>query len=131
MKRIAFVTALAMGLAASPALAQQTQHQHGPASAEKAHPEQGGGMRGESEAMQQHSEKMEEMRALMKQAHPATDPAEHQRLMGMHRKMMHERMTSMMQSDHAAMMQACQERMAMMHDMMGQMAAEHEMMPSK
>lgn len=131
MKRMTFAIALAMGLAASSALAQQTPHQHGPASTEKDHPEQDGGMIGESEAMQQHGKKMEEMRALMKQAHAATDPAERQRLMGMHRKMMHEHMTSMMQGDHAAMMQACQERMAMMHDMMGQMAAQHEMMPTK
>ncbi len=131
MKKIFISTALAVGLVAAPAFAQEAQHQHGPASAELGQAEQGAGMMMGSEAMQQHGKKMEEMRALMKQAHAATDPAERQRLMGMHRQMMHERMTSMMQGDHAAMMHACQERMAMMHDMMGQMAAQHGMMPTK
>lgn len=131
MKRMIFTTALAVGLAASPALAQQAQHQHGPASAETGQPEQGAGMMKGSEAMQQHQQKMKEMRALMQQAHAATDPGERQRLMGEHRLMMQERMASMMQGGNAAMMRACQERMTMMHDMMGQMAAQHETMPSK
>ena len=83
-----------------------------------------------SDAMQQHRQNMEEMRAIMHQAHAATDPAERQRLMGEHHRMMQERMASMMQGHSSAMMQACQEQMAMMHDVMGQMAAHQEMMPS-
>ena len=33
----------------------------------------------------------------------------------------------MMQGDNAEMMAACQQRMTMMHDMMGQMAAQQDM----
>jgi hypothetical protein len=45
-----------------------------------------------------------------------------------HQQKMQEHMASMMQGDHSAMMQACQERMAMMHDMMEQMAAQQSEM---
>ena len=130
MKHMIIATALAAGLAASPALAQQAQHQHGSVSAETGQPDQGAGMIMGSDAMQQHRQNMEEMRALMQQAHAATDPAERQRLMSEHHQMMQERMASMMQGNNSAMMQVCHERMAMMQDMMGQMAAHHEMMPS-
>lgn len=130
MKNIIIATALVAVLAVSPALAQQAQHQHGAASAETGQPDQGAGMTMGSDAMQQHRQNMEEMRALMQQAHAATDPAERQRLMGEHHQMMQARMASMMRSHNSAMMQACQEQMAMMHDMMGQMAAHHEMIPS-
>lgn len=130
MKNIIIATALVAVLAVSPALAQQAQHQHGAASAETGQPDQGAGMTMGSDAMQQHRQNMEEMRALMQQAHAATDPAERQRLMGEHHQMMQAQMASMMQSHNSAMMQACQEQMAMMHDMMGQMAAHHEMIPS-
>lgn len=130
MKHIIIATALVAVLAASPALAQQAQHQHGAASAETGQPDQGAGMTMGSDAMQQHRQNMEEMRALMQQAHAATDPAERQRLMGEHHQMMQERMASMMQGHNSAMMQACQEQMAMMHDMMGQMTAQMEMAPS-
>ncbi len=130
MKNIIIATALVAVLAVSPALAQQAQHQHGAASAETGQPDQGAGMTMGSDAMQQHRQNMEEMRALMQQAHAATDPAERQRLMGEHHQMMEQRMASIMQGHNSAMMQACQEQMAMMHDMMGQMAAHHEMIPS-
>lgn len=130
MKHIIIATALVAVLAASPALAQQAQHQHGAAPAETGQPDQGAGMTMGSDAMQQHRQNMEEMRALMQQAHAATDPAERQRLMGEHHQIMQARMASMMQGHNSAMMQACQEQMAMMHDMMGQMTAQMEMAPS-
>jgi protein CpxP len=126
MKRGIVTALLAAGLAAAPAVAQQYQHQHGtiaPANAKRGQ----GGMMQDSEAMQAHQQKMEEMRALMQRAHATTDPAERRRLMGEHRQMMQAQMASMMKGDNASMMHACQERMAMMHDMMAQMAAEQEM----
>jgi len=119
MKRTLLLAVLATGLSTSPALAQD-QHQHGPAT-ETAEP-------GPQSGMMMGSEAMQEMRALMQQAHAASDPAERQRLMAEHRQKMQEHMADMMQGDHAAMMQACQERMAMMQDMMEQMAA-HQNMP--
>jgi protein CpxP len=134
--KLAFFTALlATGLAASPAVAQQSPHQHGTSAAAQAQPGQGGMMQGgmmqASAAMQAHRQKMQEMQVLMQKAHATTNPAERQRLIVEHREMMQAQMGTMMRDDNAAMMQACQERMAMMHDMMAQMAAEQEMMPAK
>ncbi|MCL6250456.1 hypothetical protein M3P36_05275 [Altererythrobacter sp. KTW20L] len=129
MKQMIISTALAIGLAASPAFAQSAPHQHAPAPAESSQIDQGTTMKMGSEGMQQHRQSMEEMRALMQRAHAATDPAERQRLMGEHRQLMQERMANMREGGHA-MMQSCQDHMAMMHDIMGQMAAHHEMMPS-
>tara|TARA_R110000787_G_C13299388_1_gene434362 strand:+ start:730 stop:852 length:123 start_codon:yes stop_codon:yes gene_type:complete len=40
-------------------------------------------------------------------------------------------MAGMMQGGDAEMMQACRERMTMMHEMMGQMAAHQSMAPSQ
>lgn len=90
-----------------------------------------GGMMQPSKEMQAHQQTMQEMRALMQKAHATTDPAERQRLMAAHRQMMQTQMASMMKGDNATMMRACQEHMGMMHDMMGQMAAEQEMAPAK
>ena len=119
---------IAAGLTASPAFAQQAkQHPHGTATAQVGK----SGMMHDSEAMKAHREKMQEMRALMEKANATSDPAMRQRLMAEHREKMQAQMASMMQGDNAAMMQACQERMAMMHDMMGQMAAAHKMAPGK
>jgi protein CpxP len=140
MKHAIFTALLAAGLATSPAVAQQSQHQHDTSAPAEAQPGQGGMMQGgmmqggmmqDSEAMQAHRQKMQEMQALMQKAHATTDPAKRQQLMAEHRQMMQAKMASMMLRDNAAMMQACQERMAMMHDMMGQMAAEQEMTPAK
>ncbi|WP_203226081.1 hypothetical protein [Novosphingobium pentaromativorans] len=132
MKRIFFVTALATGLAMSPAMAQQAQHQHDSSHTEAAgQPDKDAGMMMGSAAMQEHRQKMEEMRALMQQARAATNPAERQRLMAEHRQKMQEHMARMMQGDQSAMMQACHERMMMMHDMMEQMAAQQSATPSK
>ena len=130
MKRIIFATVFAAGLVTSPALAQQTQHQHGAATNKAGQQTPGSGMMISSETMQDHRQKMQEMRTLMQQARATTDPAERQRLMTEHRQKMQEQMASMMQGDNAAMMTACQEHMAMMHDMMGQMGAREEMSPS-
>lgn len=84
-----------------------------------------------SEAMQANQQKMQEMRAMMLKAQATSDPAERQRLMVQHRQMMQAQMVSMMKGDNAAMIRACHEHMAMMHDMMAQMAAEQETMPAK
>lgn len=131
MKRIILATALAAGFATSPAIAEQAQHQHGATTPQADQPGQKAGMKMDTQAMQEHRQKMQEMRALMERARAATDPAERQRLMAEHRQKMQERMASMMQGDNAAMMQACQERMAMMHDMMAAMATEQSMTPAK
>jgi protein CpxP len=84
----------------------------------------------DSEAMLAHRQKMQEMQALMQRAHAATNPVERQRLMGEHRQMMQAQMVNMMKDD-KAMMQACHERMAMMQDMMMQMAADQEVTRAK
>ena len=125
MKRTVIAFALATGLAATPALAQQ-QHDHGSqAVAQKQ--DHAGHMMQDSEAMTAHREKMAQMRALMQQARAASDPAERQRLMAEHREKMQEHMAGMMQGDNAGMMAACHQRMTMMHDMMEQMAAQQDM----
>jgi protein CpxP len=135
MKTTILAAFLAFGLVASPGAAQESKHQHGTSAPAEAKPGQDGmaqgGMMQSSEAMQAHQQKMQEMRALMQQAQAATKPAERQRLLTELRQMMLTQMASMMNGDNAAMMQACHERMTMMHDMMGQMAAEQEMMPAK
>jgi hypothetical protein len=145
MKRAIFTVLLATGLTgcaasaqpapsvASPAVAQQHQH-HAAAPAEPQVAKSGmmqGRMMHDSEAMQAHRQKMQEMQALMQKAHATTDPAERKRLTAEHREKMQAQMGSMMKGDNAAMMQACQERMAMMHDMMAQMAAAQDMTPAK
>jgi protein CpxP len=134
MRRAIFTALLAAGLAASPAVAQQSQHQHGIGAPAEAQPVQGsmmqGGMMHDSEAMLAHRQKMQEMQALMQRAHAATNPVERQRLMGEHRQMMQAQMVNMMKDD-KAMMQACHERMAMMQDMMMQMAADQEVTRAK
>ena len=117
MKRTLSTTALAAALASSPAIAQQAEHQHGATTAQAGEPDHKAGMMMGSQAMQEHHQKMEEMRALMQKARNATDPAERQRLMAEHQQKMQEHMASMMKGDHAAMMRTCQERMAMMHDL--------------
>jgi protein CpxP len=131
MRRAIFTALLAAGLAASPAVAQQSQHQHGIGAPAEAQPVQGsmmqGGMMHDSEAMLAHRQKMQ---ALMQRAHAATNPVERQRLMGEHRQMMQAQMVNMMKDD-KAMMQACHERMAMMQDMMMQMAADQEVTRAK
>lgn len=126
MKLTVLAFALATGLATTPAMARQ-QHDHGDQAAaqQQSH---AGHMMQDSAAMTAHREKMAEMRALMQQAHAASDPAERQRLMAEHRTAMQEHMTGMMQGDNADMMAACHQRMMMMHDMMEQMAA-HQNMP--
>ena len=60
-----------------------------------------------------------------------SDPAERQRLMAEYSQAMQEHMAGMMQGGDAEMMQACRERMTMMHEMMGQMAAHQSMAPSQ
>jgi protein CpxP len=123
MRRAIFTALLAAGLAASPAVAQQSQHQHGIGAPAEAQPVQGsmmqGGMMHDSEAMLAHRQKMQEMQALMQRAHAATNPVERQRLMGEHRQMMQAQMVNMMK------------RMAMMQDMMMQMAADQEVTRAK
>lgn len=89
------------------------------------------GMTHGSEAMLAHKQKMQEMRALMQQAQAATNPDERQRLLAEHRQMMQTQMANMMNDKNSGMMQACHERMAMMNDMMGQMAAERDVPPVK
>ncbi|WP_247713114.1 hypothetical protein [Qipengyuania polymorpha] len=125
MKRTVLAFALATGLAATPAMAQQ-QHDHGDQAAaqQQSH---AGHMMQDSDAMAAHREKMAEMRALMQQAHAAGDPAERQRLMAEHRAKVQEHMAGMMQGGNADMMAACHQRMMMMHDMMEQMAAHENM----
>lgn len=71
------------------------------------------------------------MRALMQRAHAATNPAERMRLMAEHHQMMQAQMAIMMRGDNASMIQACHERMMMMHEMMTQMMAEQKMMSHK
>lgn len=131
MKHAIVTILLAAGLTASPAFAQQAkQHQHGnPAPADG----QAGksAMMHDSGAMKAHREKMQEMRALMEKAQATNDPAARQRLMAEHREKMQAQMASMMQGDNAAMMQACHERMTMMHDMMAQMTAAQKMAPGQ
>lgn len=135
MKRAMLTALLAAGLAASPAVAQQSQHQHPTSAPAEAQPAQGsmiqGGMMHDSEAMLAHRQKMQEMQALMQRARAATNPVERKRLMAEHHQMMQAHMANMMKGDSAAMMQACHERMAMMQDMMTQMAAEQEMTSAK
>lgn len=140
MKKLIFTALFAVGLTASPAGAQRSQHPHSagaPAEAQRDQPGmmQGGMMQGgmmqSSEAMKAHKQKMHEMRALIERAQAATDPAERQRLMEQHHQMMQTQMASMMKGENANMMRACQERMAMMHDMMAQMEAEQEIAPGK
>lgn len=129
MKRIFLTAALFAGLSTSPVMAQD-QHEHGAAATSEAD-QATSGMMMDSEAMQAHRQKMQEMRTLMQQAHAASDPAERQRLMAEHRQKMQEHMAGMMEGDNAEMMQACRERMTMMHDMMGQMATHQNMSPSQ
>ena len=125
MKRTALALILATGLTATPATAQE-QHEHG-AQAVAQQQDHAGHTMQDSDAMAAHREKMAEMRALMQQAHAASDPAERQRLMAEHRAKMQEHMAGMMQGDNADMMAACHQRMMMMHDMMEQMAAHENM----
>ena len=125
MNRTALALLLATGLTASPVMAQQ-QHDHTNQAAAQQQ-DHSGHMMQDSEAMTAHREKMAEMRALMQQARAASDPAERQRLMAEHREKMQEHMAGMMQGDNADMMAACHQRMTMMHDMMGQMAAQQDM----
>ena len=125
MKRTALALLLATGLTASPVMAQR-QHDHANQAAAQQQDHAGHTMQ-DSDAMAAHREKMAEMRALMQQAHAASDPAERQRLMAEHRTAMQEHMAGMMQGDNADMMAACHLRMMMMHDMMKQMAAHQNM----
>jgi len=125
VKRTALALILATGLTATPATAQE-QHEHG-AQAVAQQQDHAGHTMQDSDAMAAHREKMAEMRALMQQAHAASDPAERQRLKAEHRTAMQEHMAGMMQGDNADMMAACHQRMMMMHDMMKQMAAHQNM----
>jgi hypothetical protein len=92
MKRSLLLTVLAAGLSTSPAFAQD-QHQHGQAAETTESDPQAGMMMG-SDTMQEHRQRMQEMRALMQQAHAANGPAERQRLMAEHRQKMQEHMAA-------------------------------------
>lgn len=131
MKRMNLAISLAIGLAASPAVAQHAEHEQGATNTEVGQPAKASGMAMGSAAMQGHRQKMQEMTTLMEQARATKDPVERARLMAEHREKMNKQMGAMMQGDSAAMMKACHERMTMMHDMMAQMSAQQAMSPTK
>tara|TARA_R110000787_G_scaffold15508_11_gene47903 strand:+ start:319 stop:717 length:399 start_codon:yes stop_codon:yes gene_type:complete len=118
MKHAVITAAFVASLAASPTLAQQSEHRHG--QPDDARNDQScqyghGAMMQDSEAMQEHRKQMQQMRELIQQARVAEDPEERARLLAQHQKAMGNRM--------AAMMERCHQHTTMLHDMMEQMSA--------
>lgn len=127
MKHTLITAVFVASLVASPALAQQSEYQHGQpddAQNDQSGQHDHGAMVQDSEAMQEHRKRMKQMRELMQLARVAEDPKERARLLAQHQKMMGNRMAAMLgDGDRAAMMERCHQHMTMLHDMMEQMSA--------
>lgn len=130
MKHALITAVFVASLVASPASAQQSEHQHGQpddAQNDRSGQHGHGAMMQDSEAMQQHRKQMQQMRELMQQARVAEDPEERARLLAQHQEMMGNRMAAMMgDGDRATMVERCHQHMTMLHDMMEQMSARQE-----
>jgi Spy/CpxP family protein refolding chaperone len=121
MKHALITAVFVASLVASPAMAQQSENQHGrpdDAQNDRSGQHGHGAMMQDSEAMQEHRQQMQQMRELMQQARIAEDREERARLLAQHQKMMGNLM--------AAMMERCHQHMTMLHDMMEQMSARQE-----
>ena len=127
MKHALITGVFVASLAASPVLAQQSEHQHGqPDGTENEQRGQHGhgAMMQDSEAMQLHRKQMQQMRELIERARVTEDPEERARLLAQHQKMMANRMAEVVgDGDRAAIKERCHRHMTMLHDMMEQMSA--------